>query len=61
MYPGMDGAGSHQEIFDMQTVKLSNAGHGLKSCQTFAMVLISCSTANEDNVSQICERDELFF
>ena len=59
MYAGMDGAGSHQEIFDRQTVKLSNAGHGLKSCQTFAVVLISCSTANEDNVCQIFERDEI--
>lgn len=58
-FSGMDGAGAHQKIFDSQSVKLSKAGHGLKSCQTFAATLLTCSTAKE--VKQVCFADYYVF
>lgn len=47
---GMDGAGSHPELFNKDSAALDKAGHTLKSCQTFGMVLKSCSTAIEKEV-----------
>ena len=47
---GMDGAGTHPEIFSKDAVNLSKVGHSLKSCQTVAFVLINCSTATEVQV-----------
>ncbi len=50
---GMDGAGSHPEIFGKDAMRLSKSGHSLKSCQVFAIAPISCSTAIEKEVYYI--------
>ena len=50
IFTGFDGAGSHPQNFDKESIKLSKAGHSLKACQTFAIIPITCSTAVENDV-----------